>query len=250
MPDYGARSVRRGPSVLAGIVSAIAAVCLAVSLVAAGFAVCAVPDLTTRLLSMATSNDAGSPFSKDELVHAAVATKDYTVGAHDEDALELVLRDINRTADTGYSEVRDIFDAPEELSLPTDAMDHLDDVYGVVSVAEQVLKYVAIAAVAGLALCALLRGRRRAGGVLIGAGVGVIACFAALGAWAALDFNGLFAAMHSLFFAAGTWTFSYDSLLIRMYPIAFWMGMGIVWLAVTGILSIAAIVVGAKLRRR
>ena len=44
-----------------------------------------------------------------------------------------------------------------------------------------------------------------------------------------IDFNGLFAAFHSLFFVDGTWTFNYDSLLISMYPIDFWMGMGAVW---------------------
>ncbi|MFR7649951.1 MAG: DUF1461 domain-containing protein [Eggerthella lenta] len=43
-----------------------------------------------------------------------------------------------------------------------------------------------------------------------------------------VDFNGLFAAFHSLFFVEGTWTFNYDSLLISMYPIDFWMN-GAVW---------------------
>jgi gltX_bact: glutamyl-tRNA synthetase len=40
------------------------------------------------------------------------------------------------------------------------------------------------------------------------------------------DFNGFFAAFHSLFFASGTWTFSYDSLLITMYPPEFLDGDG------------------------
>lgn len=62
--------------------------------------------------------------------------------------------------------------------------------------------------------------------VLAGAGVSVLAVFALLAAWVAIDFDGFFAQFHSLFFAAGTWTFSWDSLLICMYPPEFWVGMG------------------------
>ena len=56
-----------------------------------------------------------------------------------------------------------------------------------------------------------------------------LAVLVVLGLWGVIDFNGLFAAFHSLFFVDGTWTFNYDSLLISMYPIDFWMGMGAVW---------------------
>ena len=69
-------------------------------------------------------------------------------------------------------------------------------------------------------------------------------------AWAALDFNGLFAAFHAVLFPQGNWMFSYDSLLIGMYPLDFWMGMAGIWFATTLVLSILAIVVGATLRRR
>ena len=57
----------------------------------------------------------------------------------------------------------------------------------------------------------------------------LLAVLVVLGLWGVIDFNGLFAAFHSLFFVDGTWTFNYDSLLISMYPIDFWMGMGAVW---------------------
>ena len=59
-------------------------------------------------------------------------------------------------------------------------------------------------------------GRRALGRTLIAGGGLVLAAFCALGAWAAIDFDGLFAAFHSLFFQAGTWTFPYDSLLITL----------------------------------
>ena len=242
----GERRGSRNP--LAGIVAVIAAACLAISLVGAGFFACAVPDLTTQLLAQATSNDRISPFSKDELVRAAVATKDYTVGAHDIESLERAIGDINRTANTPYAHASDVFDAPEEYTLTPDAVSHLDDVYNVVAPAERVIGGIAVVAAVALAACGLMRGRRLVGAVLVGGGIAVIACFAALGAWAAVDFRSLFAAMHSLFFTAGTWTFSYDSLLICMYPTAFWMGMGVVWLAVTAVASILSIAIGANLR--
>lgn len=112
------------------------------------------------------------------------------------------------------------------------------------------LAVIALLAVAACAHMAIRVGRRALGGVLLAAGIVVVAAFALLAAWVVVDFNGFFAAFHSLFFASGTWTFSYDSLLITMYPPEFWMGMGAVWLAATGLLSILAIVVGALLRRR
>ena len=77
----------------------------------------------------------------------------------------------------------------------------------------------------------------------------MIAIFVCLAIWVAVDFNGFFAAFHSLFFAAGTWTFSWDSLLICMYPPNFWIGMGVVWFVVTMVLSILGIVIGRHLRK-
>ena len=65
-----------------------------------------------------------------------------------------------------------------------------------------------------------------------------------------VDFNGFFAAFHSLFFANGTWTFSADSLLICMYPPDFWIGMGAVWLAATLVASAVAIAVGMAVKGR
>jgi integral membrane protein (TIGR01906 family) len=58
-----------------------------------------------------------------------------------------------------------------------------------------------------------------------------------------LDFGALFAAFHGLFFAAGTWTFPADSLLIRLFPERFWMASGAAWaaLCVTGALVLAAV---------
>lgn len=233
------------------LISLVATIALAIAFVAAGLAACCLPQ-TTEALSAAFSgsDNPQTPFSRDELVRAAVATRDYTVGTNDRAAVMGVIAAVNHDAHTPYADSDALTSAPEEFTLNAEALSHLDDVHAVISTAANVLIAIALIAGAACIFLGLRRGRRRVGGVLIGAGVAVIAVFAALAAWVAVDFFGFFAAFHSLFFANGTWTFSSASLLITMYPTAFWMGMGAVWLAATGLLSILAIVIGGILRRR
>lgn len=248
-PDAGtplARTINAAAAV-------VAAVSLAITLVAAGFAACAAFPQTTEALAEAFSGNGnpGTPFSHDELVEAAVAARDYTVGSNDRDAVFSVLHAINKSAGTPYADASpdELAAAPEEYTLPADALSHLDDVHGVVVGARVALAAIALLAVAACAHVAFRVGRRALGGVLMAAGIAVVAAFALLAAWVVADFNGFFAAFHSLFFADGTWTFSYDSLLITMYPPEFWMGMGAIWLAVTAALSLGAVAAGALLRR-
>lgn len=231
----------------------VALISLAITLVAAGFAACAALPQTTEALAGAFSGTGNpdTPFSHDELVQAAVATRDYTVGSNDRDMMFSVLHGINKSANTPYAEASpdELVAAPEEYTLPADALSHLDDVYRVVVGARVALVAIALLAVAACAHVAFRVGRRALGGVLLAAGIAVLAAFALLAVWVLVDFNGFFAAFHSLFFANGTWTFSYDSLLITMYPPEFWMGMGAVWLAITAALSLAAVGAGVLLRR-
>lgn len=234
------------------IVSIVATIALSVTFVAAGLAACCLPQ-TTQALAEAFSGteDTATPFSHDQLVRAAVATRDYTVGSHDGAAVMGVVAAVNRDAGTPYAgaDEASLVAAPDVYTLDAEALSHLDDVYGVVSTAFVALGVIALVAVAGCVLAGIRGGGRRLGAVLAVAGGAVVVVFALLAAWVVVDFNGFFAAFHSLFFADGSWTFSYDSLLITMYPPAFWMGMGAVWLAVTGVLSILAIVAGGFLRR-
>ena len=234
------------------IAAAVAAAALAVTLVAAGLAACCLPQ-TTQVLAEAFSGteDTATPFSHAQLVRAAVATRDYTVGSHDRAAVMGVVAAVNRDADTAFADADEaaLETAPDVYTLDAEALSHLDDVYGVVSTSFVALGVIALVALAGCVFLGARCGRRALGGVLALAGAAVVVVFALLAAWVCVDFNGFFAAFHSLFFADGSWTFSYDSLLITMYPPAFWMGMGAVWLAVTGVLSILAIIVGGFLRR-
>ena len=91
--------------------------------------------------------------------------------------------------------------------------------------------------------------RRAAGGALTVAPAVLVVALAAAGLWAALDFNGLFAAFHGVFFPQGNWTFGIDSLLICMYPLGFWMGMGAVWLVTTLVACIICLAAGRRLRK-
>ncbi len=242
------------PAWLNRLAGGVAVAALAITLVAAGFAACAAFPQTTRLLSetFSGSDNPDTPFSHDDLVTAALVTRDYTVESNDREAVFAMLHDINENAGTRYADAdaEELAEANEKYTLTADALSHLDDVYGVVAVARVVFVVIALLAMAACAHVAVRRGRQALGGVLLAAGGIVLAAFLALAIWVAVDFNGFFAAFHSLFFASGTWTFSWDSLLITMYPTAFWMGMGAIWLAVTGLLSILAIAIGSVLRRR
>ena len=231
---------------LNGIVAFGSALLLAVTLIGAGFAAVAIPDAATATLSRAFSgcDQPNTPFTADELASMAIAGKHYTFDDNDREKLDAAIAEANVAAETAGRATASTRESAAR-SLPADAISHLDDVYRVACVAKPALVIVAALCIAGLAHVAVRIGRRALGRTLM-AGL-VLAAFCALGAWAAIDFDGLFAAFHSLFFQAGTWTFPYDSLLITLYPTAFWMGMGGIWLAVTCGLSILAVLIGFTL---
>ena len=261
--------------IVTSVVAVISAVALAVSLIAAGFAACAVPDVSTKALASVYSTDGASPFTKDELVAAAVQTKHYTIDDNDKAAVYATIAAINAqealagTAGKGAPKIdatanyaagelsgeqvaalETAFDAASErYVLAPDAVSHLDDVFGVVQAAKWWLLAAVVAACVGCTATAFRGGKRLLGRVLAGAGVSVLTVFALLAAWVAIDFDGFFAQFHSLFFAAGTWTFSWDSLLICMYPPEFWVGMGAIWLVVTVACCVVCITIGRLLRK-
>lgn len=261
--------------IVTSVVAVISAAALAVSLIAAGFAACAVPDVSTKALASAYSTDDASPFTKDELVAAAVQTKHYTIDDNDKAAVYATIAAINAqealagTAGKGAPKIdatanyaagelsgeqvaalETAFDAASERYVLTpDAVRHLDDVFGVVQAAKWWLLAAVVAACVGCTATAFRGGKRLLGRVLAGAGVSVLAVFALLAVWVAIDFDGFFAQFHSMFFAAGTWTFSWDSLLICMYPPEFWVGMGAIWLVVTVACCVVCITIGRLLRK-
>lgn len=255
------------------IVSVVAAVAFAALLVAAGFVACLIPPVTHGLSSVFARDDI-SPLDRNQLVRVADATRDYSFGAHDELALYQVIYDVDveyrdnvgftAASSTGagfprvdlvsdrnsLSQLKSAFKGASELyCFSEETISHLDDCYAIVKSAWSSLIAIAIVALASLVFTGVTGRKRRMHIVLIAAGAIVLISFAALGIWAVIDFNGFFATFHKLFFSQGNWTFPYDSLLICSLPTEFWMGMGVVWLAVSALLSILSILVGFKLRK-
>jgi integral membrane protein (TIGR01906 family) len=67
--------------------------------------------------------------------------------------------------------------------------------------------------------------------------------------FALVDFDTFFAAFHAVFFAAGTWTFSYESLLIRLFPEPFWVSAGALWTVLMGLFVASYVALGRVLRK-
>ena len=262
-----------GSRAVVALVRAGAALFLAVTMVAAGFAACLLPQ-TTEALANATVDTELSPFEHDDLVAGAVATRDYSFFGHDEHALLAQVYTMNQhLAASGYKfpagvskplveqnvdasslstdQLGDaLYSANVAYVLDEEAVSHLDDVYNVAVAAYVALGIIAILCVAAIAHVVFYRGWRGAWGVFAVAGGGLLVLFAVLGIVAAIDFYGFFTAFHSLFFTGDSWVFPIDCLLICMLPEGFWMGMGAVWLAVTAVLAAASLAAGLVLRKK
>ena len=253
------------------IITVLTTLALVISLVGAGFLVCTLPPVTTTLANL-FSDDATSPFNRTQLVQVADATRDYSFGEHDKLDLyqaiykvDLQLRqeiaNANGTIPFAFPQLDDIVkqsdvsqfesvfgSASEMYCYSADTVAHLDDCYNLAHIAYVALAVIAIGAFVGLVFCGVTGRKRLVGSVLLAAGLIVISAFAALGIFAAVNFQLFFETFHGLFFSQGNWQFPYDSLLICALPTAFWTGMAALWLAVTVVASILSIVIGKKLR--
>lgn len=245
----------------------VAGICIAYWLVAVGLALCCI-NPTTWLFSTMNSDAADSPYSASQLTQLAQVTRGYTVEGMGSDDLYAAIGKQAKTlsaktikkASNGtvtLKQLKKLSDADagralaahaETLSLPANALSHLDQVHAVFVWAFLVLIATLIAGIASI-LFLLKRSRRSLARALLAAGGTVLVLFALAGIWAASDFDSLFAAFHGLFFAAGTWTFDADSLLICMYPEGFWTSMGIVWGVVTAIACLVTLSIGSRTKR-
>ena len=105
-----------------------------------------------------------------------------------------------------------------------------------------------------LALIAILYLRKRShGGVrraLFAGSLATLALILGLGTLAALGWQQFFTEFHRIFFAAGTWTFSLDDTLIRLFPGQFWIDAGIVIGALVLVAAVVTLVLTWPTRRR
>lgn len=254
------------------IAAFVATLTLAAVFVGAGFMVCTASPVTHGLSSF-FSDDQTSPFSRTQLTQVADATREYSFGNHDRTALyraiyqvDVQLRqdivssggkvpqdfpntDIVKDANDERQLTSSFVGASEMYCFSPDTISHLDDCYRIARVAIVVLAICGIAALAALIASGVLGRRRLLGNVFIASGVVVIVAFVALGTLAVANFDGFFSAFHQIFFSQGNWTFPYDSLLICSLPTVFWVGMGVIWLIVTVLVSILSIAIGARVRK-
>lgn len=261
---------------------------LAITLLAAGFGTCCLP-MTTNLLSKATSDSENAPYTHEQLTELALQTRAFTVDDYgrasdgnegaETTLANAILQAANAAAapsspthDAWSSQARAALDAAvatespataafvklagasDAYSLDADAISHLQDCNALIRGATPWLW--AAAALSFALLAALHLGNRRnracakvAARMCIAAPIVLAVFLAACGIWALVDFNGFFAAFHGVLFPQGNWTFSATSLLIRMYPLEFWMGMGATWLVVSLAACLASLALAAKLRK-
>ncbi len=95
--------------------------------------------------------------------------------------------------------------------------------------------------------------RRHNGGVRRGLFAGSILALAiiiGLGTLAVLGWEQFFTDFHHIFFANGTWTFSLQDTLIRLFPGQFWMDAGIVIGALVFLASVLTLILTWPTRRR
>ena len=264
------------------IIAMATAVCLAVSLLAAGYVACMAP-IVSSALSNAFAQDDLSPYSKDDLVGLSLQIRDYTVCDYGraqggvqqarETLAEATLAAAERSS--ASSEKQDEWNAQalqamqspawsanpaqaaEELSriscryaLDPSALQHLDDCHALMNRARIALACIAIAGAASLAYLLATRRFRQAGQALFAGPLILAAFMLAAGAWCTVDFNGFFSLFHRILFPQGNWTFPADSLLICSLPLEFWMVMAAVWLAVTLFACIIAMILGRRLTKR
>lgn len=121
---------------------------------------------------------------------------------------------------------------------------HMRDVGGLVR-ALVVLEALALAAL--LVTGRWLRAERARRGRLLLVGAAVVGGAAVLAALIfATAFDVAFAAFHSLFFAAGTWQFSADSNLLRLFPQPLWFELSLVAGIVIALSAVAVALLGRR----
>jgi integral membrane protein (TIGR01906 family) len=105
---------------------------------------------------------------------------------------------------------------------------------------------------AGLIAVLYLR-KRSTGGVRRGLFAGSIVTLViilGLGTLAFLGWQQFFTEFHRIFFADGTWTFSMDDTLIRLFPAQFWIDAGVVIAALVFITALVTLILTWPTRRR
>ncbi len=183
-----------------------------------------------------------SPFTRSLAVRYSMGGQ--AVGLSPQDTLDLVER-VRVFVVRGDGELPVLVAGQPGFDVASIA--HLEDVRSVLNSARVATLLLVIGV--GLWIAATVRlGERTRVGVALKVGAAVSAVLVLLAAVAAaLDFSAFFTAFHGVFFEAGTWTFPYDSLLIRLFPESFWVDAGMGWAALVLTIAGAYWIVGWRL---
>ena len=248
-------------TLLTALLTAATSIALAYSLFGLGFAACTAPQATS-FIGGTFSGWEHSTFPEEDMAAIAEEVRSFSIEGTPSDQLYNTIYqaiseaqpalaqtlDAGSLADAGIGalpgETKGLAETLEQYSLPDDALSHLKDCTPIFTTGRISVGVVGAFGVAGLVALALIAGRKRAGGALMAAAALVIGVIVALGAWAVIDFNGLFTWMHSLLFAQGSWLFDPDSLLIRLFPEAFWAAMAALWVLTSLICALLAGLIG------
>lgn len=219
-------------------------VALAYTLFGLGFVACTTPQATAAI-GGTFSGWEDSVFPKEDMAAIAEATRAFSVEGTSTDELTAAIRsaleDSNpRLAEAFAANGLDIAanrgkaasvagSLSDRYTLPSNALSHLEDCTPIFTTGRVSVGVVGGFSLVGLIALGILTGRKSAGRAMKLAATLVAAVLLALAAWAVVDFNGLFTWMHQMLFAQGNWTFSSSSLLIQLFPEAFWAAMAALW---------------------
>ena len=216
--------------------SIVTSVALAYSLFGLGFMVCTTPQATS-LIGGTFSGWEHATYPEEDMAQIAEAVRSFSIeGTSSEELYNTIFTALQEN----QPQIAALFEAGSTQDNTIDT-----------SLLESTISVGVVGAfgVAGLIALGILAGRKRLGATLIAASSLVIAVLIALGIWAAIDFNGIFTWMHTLLFAQGNWIFDADSLLITLFPEAFWAAMAGLWILSSIVLALLIGIVGKILAR-
>ena len=211
---------------LAPLLTLATSIALAYTLFGLGFVACTTPQATAAI-GGTFSGWENSVFPEEDMAAIAEATRAFSIEGAPIDELSDAIRSALENSNPQLAEA---FAASgldiaanqgkaasvagalsDRYTLPQNALSHLQDCTPIFTTGR------------------ISVGRKGAGRAMqLGAALGA-ATLLALAAWAITDFDGLFTWMHQMLFSQGNWTFSASSLLIQLFPEAFWAAMAALW---------------------
>lgn len=247
-------------------IAAVTAALLAFGLFGSGLVVCMMPQ-TTQLLGDNFSGWNDATYPQETMEELAEAVRSFSI---DDTGRQLLEDTVANALNEHFPEIERSIEAGvigqnaggnlttsglgagnliSIYTLPQSALDHLEDCIPIFVTSRISIVLSLVFAVVGLVLLVIRRRRKLAGWIMFVTPLAVIAIVLILGIWAFVDFDSLFTWLHGIFFANGTWLFPADSLLITLFPEGFWMGMGILWVAVSILACLIVCLIGRFVKR-